>query len=71
MTTKLKTFYIIIFVALKANSSKAGIDVPKTECAWINGDYGKEIKCDGNQVVVGACGYVLCNYKIHVIAEEI
>ena len=35
-----------------------GIDVPRNDCVWISGDYGKEIKCDGNQVVVGACGYV-------------
>ena len=50
------SFCVVIFIALKVNFIKAGIDVPKTECAWINGDYGKEIKCDGNQVVVGACG---------------
>ena len=35
-----------------------GIDVPRNDCVWISGDYGHEIKCDGNQVVVGACGYV-------------
>ena len=63
--TNLKTLFIIIYVALKVNFGRAGIDIPKTECAWINGDYGKEIKCDGNQVVVGACGWVI--HKIHVI----
>ena len=57
--TNFKSFCAIIYFTLKAHSSEAGIEVPKTECAWINGDYGKEIKCDGNQVVVGACGWVL------------
>ena len=64
--TNLKTFHIIIYVALKANFGRAGIDVPKTECAWINGDYGKEIKCDGNQVVIGACGWVSTKYMLFV-----
>jgi len=41
---------------LMANSCWAGIEVPRNECVWLNGHYGNEIKCDGNQVVVGACG---------------
>ena len=56
---KMNIFCVVIFITLCVNFSKAGIDIPKTECAWINGDYGKEIKCDGNQVVVGACGWVI------------
>ena len=33
-----------------------GIIVPRDHCTWLNGHYGNELKCDGDQVVVGACG---------------
>ena len=48
-----KKFILITFLA---NFCWGGIEVPRNECVWLNGHYGNEIKCDGNQVVVGACG---------------
>ena len=48
-----KKFILITFFA---NFCWGGIEVPRNECVWLNGHYGNEIKCDGNQVVVGACG---------------
>ena len=33
-----------------------GIEVPRENCQWQSGGYGEETQCDGNQVIVGACG---------------
>ena len=39
-----------------ANHTFAGIDIPRDNCIWLNAHHGSEIKCDGNEVAVGACG---------------
>ena len=51
------TLYLFVII-LFSESIWCGIDVPKNNCNWISGRYGQDIKCDGNQVVTGACGYV-------------
>ena len=34
----------------------SGIVIPRDHCTWLEGNYSVELKCIGNQVVVGACG---------------
>ena len=41
---------------MMANLIFTGITIPKDNCKWLDGGYGMEVKCDGNEVAVGACG---------------
>ena len=47
---------IIFIIAMVANHTFAGIDIPRDNCKWYDAHHGIEIKCDGNEVAVGACG---------------
>ena len=49
-------FFTQFIFTLLVKLVTCGIDVPRDECTWLDGRYGVEVKCDGNQVVVGACG---------------
>merc|ERR1711872_128729 len=46
----------IIFFSLLASPLYCGITIPQDECRWmVATDFGTELKCDGNEVAVGAC----------------
>merc|ERR1711872_755673 len=46
----------IIFFSLLASPLYCGITIPQDECRWMVAmDFGTELKCDGNEVAVGAC----------------
>ena len=47
---------LILIIAMVANHTFAGIDIPRDNCKWLDAHHGVEIKCDGNEVAVGACG---------------
>ena len=43
-------------VLLVSRFCLAGISIPRDECRWISApDWHYELKCDGNEVAVGAC----------------
>ena len=47
---------LFLITSMVANLTFAGIDIPRDNCKWLDGQYGFEVKCDGNEVAVGACG---------------
>ena len=51
-----KFLLLTCILLLSAKPIICGIEVPRENCQWISGDYGQTSQCDGNQVVVGACG---------------
>ena len=48
--------WLFLIISMMANLIFAGITIPKNNCKWLDGGYGIEVKCDGNEVAVGACG---------------
>ena len=53
MLILIRLFFIISMIA---NFIFAGINIQRDNCKWLDGRYGVEVKCDGNEVAVGACG---------------
>ena len=47
---------LFLITSMVANLTFAGIDIPRDNCKWYDAHHGIEIKCDGNEVAVGACG---------------
>ena len=53
MDVTMKHILILIFTV---SLTKCGISIPKEDCRWITAsDWNTELKCDGDQVAVGAC----------------
>merc|ERR1712110_1366704 len=53
MDVTMKHILILIFTV---SVTKCGISIPKEDCRWITAsDWNTELKCDGDQVAVGAC----------------
>ena len=55
LTMKIIIIHKLLLFSLFA-TGWCGIVVPRNHCTWLSGHYGNELKCDGDQVVVGACG---------------
>lgn len=46
----------ILTLIFTVSVTKCGISIPKEDCRWITAsDWNTELKCDGDQVAVGAC----------------
>merc|ERR1712123_176981 len=47
----------LLLICFLSYTSYGGISIPKDNCRWLKAtEYNTELKCDGNEVVVGACG---------------
>merc|ERR1711963_703013 len=50
------TMFVPLLISMALGVTKAGIEIPRDNCRWLTApDWNTVLKCDGNEVVVGAC----------------
>ena len=47
---------LVAVLCISSRPILSGIVIPRDHCTWLEGGYSVELKCDGDQIVVGACG---------------
>merc|ERR1711963_864232 len=50
------TMFVPLLISMALGVTRAGIEIPRDNCRWLTApDWNTVLKCDGNEVVVGAC----------------